>query len=64
MYLLIIFSPLYSFFTLIFFGKFLGKKGSIIISCLLLLISFFINLISFFEVVLSNTVVLCKLEII
>ena len=50
MILLIIFIPLLSFLLCSFFGRFIGKKGVIVLSIFLLSVTWFITVVLFFEV--------------
>nr|YP_009861058.1 NADH dehydrogenase subunit 5 [Jaagichlorella hainangensis]QKJ84914.1 NADH dehydrogenase subunit 5 [Jaagichlorella hainangensis] len=50
MYLLIIFIPFLSSILAGFFGRFFGKKGSCLISVTLLLLTFCLSLVAFYEV--------------
>jgi len=61
MYLLLIFLPLLSFIVSISFGRCLSTKGTSIISCILILISLSLSIVSFFEVGLSRCPVYIKL---
>ena len=61
MYLSVIFFPLIGALTSLLFGRFLGKKGSIIITTTLLAISAIFSSIIFYEVVLSHSVCSIKL---
>jgi NADH:ubiquinone oxidoreductase subunit 5 (subunit L)/multisubunit Na+/H+ antiporter MnhA subunit len=54
MYLLLIFLPLIGFVLSICFGRLLSPKGSSLITCSLMILSFFLSAISFFEVGLSR----------
>ena len=56
MYLLILFLPIFNSFLLGFFGRFIGKKGSIFFSILCLFSSFLISLIIFYEVIINKYV--------
>lgn len=57
MYLLVIFFPLFSFFILSVFGRYIGHIGSCIICVLSLFLSLFFSICIFFEVGLSNSIV-------
>lgn len=54
MYFLLIFLPLIGSLFSLFFGRFLGKNGVTFLSTFLIVISFFLSLLVFFEVALSN----------
>jgi NADH-ubiquinone oxidoreductase chain 5 len=54
MYLTIIFLPILSSILALFFGRFLGEKGSSFLSVILMFTSFLLSLISFFLVGLKN----------
>lgn len=61
MYLLVIFFPLIGSILSGFFGRFLGHKGSSIISTGCLFLSFLVSLLIFYEVSLSNSITIIKL---
>ena len=61
MYLLIIFLPLFSFIIISLFGRFLGKKGSIFIALIYIIISALISFFIFYEVILCYSVCTFKL---
>ena len=61
MYLLLVFLPLLGFIVTISFGRHLSIKGSVLITCALMLISFFLSLLCFFEVGLSRCPAYIKL---
>jgi len=61
MYLLLIFLPLLGFIVSISFGRFLSTRGSALVSCTLMLSSFVLSFISFFEVGFSRCPVYIKL---
>lgn len=61
MYLLVIFFPLIGSIISGFFGYFIGRKGSIIISTSCLFFSFIISLLIFFEISLLKSVCIIKL---
>ena len=50
MYLILVFLPLLSFITAAMFGRFIGTKGASIITVCCLTVTFFIALLSFYEV--------------
>ena len=54
MYLLLIFLPLIGFILSICFGRFFSPKGSGFITCFLMILSFCLSVMSFFEVGLSR----------
>ena len=54
MYLLLIFLPLIGFILSICFGRFFSPKGSGCITCFLMILSFCLSVMSFFEVGLSR----------
>ena len=62
MYLLIVFLPLLSSIVAGFFGRFLGFKGVLIISCFLVSICSCVAILVFYEVALSGTCVYIKLS--
>ena len=55
MYLLIIFLPLLSCFISGFGGRYIGGKGSQLMTTLLIFITFILSLIAFYEVGLSGS---------
>jgi NADH-ubiquinone oxidoreductase chain 5 len=61
MYLLLIFLPLLGFITSIFFGRYLSPKGTALTTCGFMLISFFLSIVSFFEVGLCRCPVYIRL---
>ena len=61
MYLLLVFSPLLSFFSAILFGKFLGSKGSPFIAVACLSLSLLLSFCAFFEVGLMGSNVYIEL---
>nr|YP_009485485.1 NADH dehydrogenase subunit 5 [Melosira undulata]AVR57549.1 NADH dehydrogenase subunit 5 [Melosira undulata] len=61
MYLLIVFLPLLSSITAGLFGRFLGSKGSSIITVTLLFFNFLISLLIFYEIGFSKSFVYIKL---
>ena len=61
MYLLLIFLPLLGFTVSIFFGRYLSPKGTALITCGFMLMSFFFSVVSFFEVGLCRSPVYIKL---
>jgi len=61
MYLIIVFSPLLGFCAASLFGRFLGSKGSALVTTSCLIISLLMSFFSFFEVGLSNTVTYIEL---
>nr|AER54643.1 NADH dehydrogenase subunit 5 [Pennaria disticha] len=54
MILILIFLPLLNFFNCLLFGRLIGIKGSKIISCLILFLTFFLSLIIFKEIFTYN----------
>lgn len=62
MYLSLVFFPLLSFFFCLFLGRLLSPKGSAIISCFFVFLSFLECILSFFEVGLSRSPVLIRLS--
>ena len=62
MYLLLIFLPLLGFIVSISFGRHLSPKGTALVTCSFMLISFFLSSVSFFEVGLSRCPVYIKLS--
>ena len=62
MYLLLIFLPLLGFVVSISFGRHLSPKGTAIITCGFMLTSFFLSIVSFFEVGLSRCPVYIRLS--
>ena len=62
MYLLVIFFPLLGSLITGVFGRFLGRQGSIILTTSCLFLSFLISLLIFYEVGLSNSICIIKLE--
>jgi NADH-quinone oxidoreductase subunit L len=61
MYLLVIFFPIFGALIAGFFGRFVGRYGSIIISTSCMFLSFLTSLFIFYEVSLSNSVCVIKL---
>ena len=61
MYLLLIFLPLLGFTISIFLGRYLSPKGTAIVTCSFMLISFFLSVVSFFEVGLCRSPVYIRL---
>lgn len=61
MYLSIIFLPLIGAISSGFFGRYLSKKGSVILTTALLMISSLLSFIVFYEIVLSHSVCTIKL---
>jgi NADH-ubiquinone oxidoreductase chain 5 len=61
MYLLILGLPLYSAFLAGFFGKYLGGKGSAIITTFSVLLAFFLSFLCFYEVALNQAPCLLKI---
>nr|YP_010338814.1 NADH dehydrogenase subunit 5 [Glaucosphaera vacuolata]UNJ18764.1 NADH dehydrogenase subunit 5 [Glaucosphaera vacuolata] len=55
MYLLIIFSPLISALVIAFFGRFFGKEGSSLLSCICIITSFLLSTVAFIEVGILNS---------
>lgn len=62
MYLLVIFFPLLGALITGVFGRFLGRFGSIIVTTSCLFLSFITALFIFYEVGLSNSICIIKLE--
>ena len=62
MYLLIVFLPLLGSLIAGLFGRYIGFKGSAIITCMTVLSSFVLSLIVFYEVALSGSCVYIKLS--
>lgn len=62
MYLLIVFLPLLGSLIAGLFGRFIGFKGSSIITCITVSASFVLSLIVFYEVALSGSCVYIKLS--
>lgn len=62
MYLLVIFFPLLGSLITGLFGRFLGRQGSIILTTGCLFLSFLTSLFIFYEVGLSNSICIIKLE--
>jgi NADH:ubiquinone oxidoreductase subunit 5 (subunit L)/multisubunit Na+/H+ antiporter MnhA subunit len=54
MYLLAIFLPLFSSFSLLLFGRLLGRTGAAILSIFSIFFCFFLAFFIFFEVVLLS----------
>ena len=63
MYLLLIFLPLIGSLTAGFFGNIVGSKGSMFLTVICLLFSFFISLFIFYEVIFMNCCVYIKLSV-
>src|SRR5271163_538993 len=61
MYLIISFLPLLSFILLSCFGRYFGKKGSIIICLICLFLSVICSFFIFYEIGLSNSIVVIKI---
>ena len=61
MYLSIIFLPLLGSFIAGFFGRFIGKQGSYIITTFSVFLSSIMSLFAFYEVVLCHSVCSFKL---
>jgi NADH:ubiquinone oxidoreductase subunit 5 (subunit L)/multisubunit Na+/H+ antiporter MnhA subunit len=61
MYLSIIFLPFIGAIIAGFFGRYLGKQGSVIITTVLLIISSLFSFIVFYEITLSHSV--CSLKL-
>lgn len=61
MYLLLIFLPLLGFTISISLGRYLSPKGTAIVTCSFMLISFFLSVVSFFEVGLCRSPVYIRL---
>ena len=62
MYLLLIFLPLLGFIVSISLGRHLSPKGTAIVTCSFMLTSFFLSIVSFFEVGLSRCPVYIRLS--
>lgn len=56
MYLLVFFLPLFSSVSSFFFSRFLGKKGSSIVSCFFMFLAFFLSWFILFDTGLHQTV--------
>lgn len=56
MYLLVLFTPLMNFIFSMFFGRFIGKNGVILICILGMIISFLGSILVFYEVSLRGSV--------
>lgn len=61
MYLLVVYFPLINFILISFFGRFIGTKGSNILSIINMFFTFLISYFIFFEVVLKGSVCFFKL---
>jgi len=61
MYLLIVFFPLCGFLIAAVLGRYIGTKGSVIVTTVFLFFSFLISLVIFYEVVLSHSIILINL---
>lgn len=57
MYLLIIFLPLLGSFTAGLLGRLVGTKGSILVSTFLVIASFIMSMMGFYEVIIGNMTV-------
>jgi NADH:ubiquinone oxidoreductase subunit 5 (subunit L)/multisubunit Na+/H+ antiporter MnhA subunit len=57
MYVLIVFFPLCGFLLASIFGRYLGRKGSAIITTIFLFFSFLFSLLIFYEIVLLHAIV-------
>lgn len=55
MYLLLILIPFFNFITISFFGRFLGKKGTIFITLFLFFFAWIISFVLFFEICLAHS---------
>ena len=62
MYLLLIFLPLLGFIVSISLGRHLSPRGTAIVTCSFMLTSFFLSIVSFFEVGLSRCPVYIRLS--
>jgi len=62
MYLLVLFFPILGSLITGIFGRFLGRQGSIILTTTCLFLSFLTALFIFYEVGLSNSICVIKLE--
>jgi len=62
MYLLLVFFPLIGFTISLFFGRFISPRGTALITCTFLILSFILSCLSFFEVGLSRSPVYIKLS--
>jgi len=63
MYLLLIFLPLLSSFSLLLFGRFIGRAGAAVVSISSIFFSFFVALFLFYEVLLCRTTTFVALPI-
>ena len=61
MYFSIIFLPFINFFSNIIFGRFLGKKGSFILTLLTMFFTMLLSFFIFYEVVLSHSITIISL---
>jgi len=55
--LLIVFSPLFSFLSVLCFGRYLGKAGSALLTTSSLFIAFFCSLYNFYQILISGSVI-------
>lgn len=62
MYILVLFLPLISFLILLILGRFLGKKGSILIAIMCLFLSLLFSFFIFFEVGLLGHICIFKIH--
>ena len=62
MYLIIIFLPLYSFFSAALFGRFIGNIGSSFLTVTCILLTFIFSLVAFFEIGFYKSVVYINLN--
>lgn len=62
MYLLLVFFPLIGFTISLFFGRLISPKGAAFVTCFLLILSFILSCVCFFEVGLSRSPVYIKLS--
>ena len=61
MYMLIVFLPLLNSILLGLFGRFIGKKGVMLITSIIFIISFFLSILIFFEIVFWHS--LCHFKL-
>lgn len=63
MYLLLIFTPLFSSLSLLLFGRFIARSGASVVSAICIIFSFLVATFLFFEVTLSGVSCLVVLPI-
>lgn len=61
MYLLVIYFPLINFLLISFFGRYIGTKGSNILSIVNMLLTLILSYYIFFEVMLKGSICFFKL---